>query len=161
MGECGGEYWLIYTHSKNPKKCILGIKFPSIESRYYITLGGKRAFELYNHILSTLDNNGVRYYAEKRGNKRFLKLPWSTGLAVTVFLLAVYGKQKPLSYAHILDKMIHGGMPLMRYLTSMVELALDLTEYIKDYQRKQLVSHKSAKTISRAIGEIIAAIKTF
>lgn len=161
MGEYRGEFWLIYVYSNNPKKCMLGIKFPSIESRYYIILGGKRASELYNHILLTLDNNGVEYSVEKEGNKCFIKLPWSTGLAVAVFLLAVYAKRKPLSYIYILDKMIHGGMPLMRYLTGMVELALDLTEYTKDYQRKQLVSHKSAKAISRAIGEIIAAIKTF
>jgi hypothetical protein len=159
MSRCEGEYWLIYRHSKNPKRCMLGVKFPNIESRYYITLGGKRASELYNHILLTLDANRVEYFLEKRGNRYLLKLPWSTGLAVTVFLLAVYAKQKPLAYAHIFDEMIHGGMPLMRYLTNMVELALDLTEHLKDRQRKQLVSHVSARAISKAMSEIITAIK--
>jgi hypothetical protein len=159
MNRCEGEYWLIYRYSKNSKRCMLGIKFPNIESRYYITLGGKRASELYNHILLTLDANRVEYLLEKRGNRHLLKLPWSTGLAVTVFLLAVYAKRKPLAYAYIFDEMIHGGMPLMHYLTNMVELALDLTEYLKDQQRKQLVSHVSAKTVSKAMNEIIIATK--
>jgi len=159
MGEYRGEFWLVHVYSKNPKKGMLGIKFPSIESRYYITLGGKRASELYNHILLTLDNNGVEYFIEKKGNRYFIKLPWSTGLAVVVFLLAVYAKRKPLSYTCILDKMIHGGMPLMRHLTSMVELALDLTEYLKERRQERLVSHLSARTISKVISEIIATIK--
>ncbi|MCC6018970.1 MAG: hypothetical protein LM601_08060 [Candidatus Verstraetearchaeota archaeon] len=161
MGEYKGEFWLIYVYSNNPKKCMLGIKFPSIESRYYIILGGKRASELYNHILLTLDNNGVEYSVEKEGNKCFIKLPWSTGLAVAVFLLAVYAKRKPLSYIYILDKMIHGGMPLMRHLTSMIELALDLTEYLKNQQQKRLVSHASARTVSKIMSEIITTIKNY
>jgi hypothetical protein len=159
MSRCEGEYWLIYKYSKNPKKCMLGIKFPNIKSRYYITLGGRRASELYNHILLTLDANRVEYLLEKEGNRHFLKLPWSTGQAITVFLLAIYAKQKPLAYAHILDKMIQGGMPLMRYLTNMIELALDLTEYLKDRQQERLISHISARTISKIMSEIIAAIK--
>jgi hypothetical protein len=158
MSRCEGEYWLIYKYSKNPKRCMLGVKFPNIESRYYITLGGKRAPELYNHILLTLDANRVEYFLEKRSNRCLLKLPWSTGLAVTVFLMAVYAKQKPLAYAHILDKMIHGGMPLMRYLTSMVELALDLTEHLKDQQQKRLVSHRGTKVVSKMINELVGSI---
>ncbi len=62
-------------------------------------------------------------------------------------------------YAHVLDKMLHGGMPLMRYLTSMIELALDLTEHLKDKQRGKLVSHVGAKTVSKAMMELIKAIK--
>jgi len=159
MSRCEGEYWLIYKYSKNPKKCMLGIKFPNIKSLYYITLGGRRASELYNYILLTLDANRVEYLLEKEGNRHLLKLPWSTGQAITVFLLAIYAKQKPLAYAYILDKMIHGGMPLMRYLTNMIELALDLTEYLKDRQQERLISHVSARTISKIMSEMIAAIK--
>jgi hypothetical protein len=159
MGGHRGEFWLVYVYSKNPKKCMLGIKFPSIEARYYITLGGKRATELYNHILLTLDNNGVEYSVEREDNKYFIKLPWTTGLAVAVFLLAIYAKRKPSSYTYILDKMIHGGMPLMRHLTNMVELALDLTEHLEDQQQKRLISHVSARTVSRIMNEIIATIK--
>lgn len=159
MAKSEGEYWLIYRNSKNPKKCMIGIKFPSIESRYYITLGGRRASELYNHILITLDANRIEYSLEKKNSRNFVKLPWSTGLAVTVFLLAVYARQKPLIYAHLLDKILQGRMPLMRYLTNMVELALDLTEYLKCMHRNRLVSHISAKTVSKAMGELIEAIK--
>ncbi len=160
MVKTEGEYWLIYKHSRNPKRCMMGVKFPSIESRYYITLGGKRASELYKHILLTLDINRIEYSLEKENGRSLVKVPWSAGLALTVFLLAVYAKQKPLTHAQVLDKMLHGGMPLMRYLTSMVELALDLTEQLGDRQEKRLVSHNSAKAVSKAIGEIIAAIKT-
>ena len=153
-----GEYWLIYKKSNNSNKCMLGIKFPNIKSCYYLILGGKRASELYNYILITLDNNRVEYLIQKKDNKYFLKLPWSTGLAITVFLLAIYVKQKPLTYAYILDKIIHGSMPLMRYLTNMVELAIDLTECIGNKQQKRLISHMSAKTVSRAMNEIILTI---
>jgi hypothetical protein len=52
---------------------------------------------------------------------------------------------KPLTYAYILDKIIHGSMPLMHYLTNMVELAIDLTECIGNKQQKRLISHMSAK----------------
>lgn len=159
MAKTEGEYWLIYKHSKNPKMCMIGIKFPSIESRYYITLGGRRASELYNYIILTLDTNRIEYSVEKKNGKTLIKLPWSTGLAVTVLLLATYVRRKPLIYAYILDRMLKGGMPLMRYLTSMVELALDLTEYLKDTQRNRLVSHNCAKAVSKAMGELIDAIK--
>ncbi|MEM2240498.1 MAG: hypothetical protein QXL27_09420 [Candidatus Bathyarchaeia archaeon] len=154
-----GEYWLVYKRSKNPKRCMIGIKFPSIESRCYLTLGGKRSSELYNHILLTLDTNRIEYLFEKKNGRSFVKLPWSTGLAITVFLLAVYARRKPLIYAHILDRMLQGRMPLMRYLTSMVELALELTEYFKDRQQNRLVSDASAKTVSKAMGELIKAVK--
>jgi len=154
-----GEYWLIYKHSKNPKRCTMGVKFPSIESRYYVTLGGKRASELYNQVILTLDANRIEYLFEKKNGRSFVKLPWSTGLAITVFLLAVYARRKPLIYAHILDRMLQGRMPLMRYLTSMVELALELTEYFKDRQQNRLVSDASAKTVSKAMGELIKAVK--
>jgi hypothetical protein len=158
MSRYEGEYWLIYKYSKNPKKCMLGIKFPNIKSSYYVILGGKRASELYNHILIILDTNKIEYILFKEGNKCFLKLPWSTGQAITVFLLYVYAKQKPLTYIHILDKIIHGEMPLMRYLTNMIELALDLTDYLKVQQRERLISHVNARTVSRIMSEIIAAI---
>jgi hypothetical protein len=65
---------------------------------------------------------------------------------------------KPLTYAYILDKIIHGSMPLMRYLTNMVELAIDLTECIGNKQQKRLISHMSAKIVSRAMNEIILTI---
>jgi hypothetical protein len=65
---------------------------------------------------------------------------------------------KPITYAYILDKIIHGSMPLMRYLTNIVELAIDLTECIGNKQQKRLISHMSAKTVSRAMNEIILTI---
>jgi len=159
MERAEGEYWLIYKDSRSPKKRFLGIKFPSMKSRFYLRLGGNRATELYKYIILTLDSNRVEYSLEKIKNRVFLKLPWSTGLAITIFLLTVYSNRKPLTHAPILAKMLNGEMPLMTHLTRLIQLAIDLTDYATDAQRDRLVSHKSASTVSKMINELLKLIQ--
>jgi len=154
-----GEFWLVYKKSETPKKCTLGVKFPNLKSRFYITLGGRRATELYNYILLTLDTNRIEYSMERVSNRFLVKLPWSTGLAITLFLLTVYSNRKPLTHAPILNKMLNGEMPLMKHLTRMIELALDLTDHLGEIGRNRLVSHHSARTVSKIINKLISTIK--
>ncbi|MBS7605960.1 MAG: hypothetical protein QXO15_10000 [Nitrososphaerota archaeon] len=153
-----GEYYVIYHGSKNPKKSMLGIKFPSLESPLYIKLGGRRARDLYKHIILTLDNLGIPYSTEKGSFHEALRVPWAAGLAITTFLLAVYSKRKPLAYAHFLDKMLTGGMPLSRHLTNMTEIALDLSEYLGNVKGRPLITHKSAAVISKMMINLLNAL---
>ncbi|MEM0048903.1 MAG: hypothetical protein QW464_08570 [Ignisphaera sp.] len=153
-----GEYYVIYYGSRNPKRSVLGVKFPSLKSPLYIKLGGERARNLYKHIILTLDNLGIPYSTEKESLHEVLRVPWATGLAITIFLLAIYSKRKPLAYAHVLDKMLTGSMPLARHLTNMTEIALDLSEYLGNTRDKPLITHKSAATISKMMVTLINAL---
>lgn len=154
-----GEYYVIYHQSKNAKKCILGIKFPSLKAPLYLKLGGRRAKDLYKYIVLTLDNLGISYLNEKENFHEILKVPWATGLAITAFLLAVYSKRRPLTYAHVLNRMLTGDMPLARHLVSMIEMALDLSEYLGNIKGGPLITHKSAMVISKAITHVLSVMR--
>ncbi|MEM2169667.1 MAG: hypothetical protein QW186_07695 [Candidatus Bathyarchaeia archaeon] len=100
---------------------------------------------------------GLNYsWSLERGSPReVLRVPWATGLAITTFLLAVYSKRKPLAYAHVIDKMLTGSMPLSRHLIDMTEIALDLSEYLGNAEGRPLITHKSAKVISKMMVNLL------
>ncbi len=149
---------MIYREAKNQKKSMLGIKFPSLKAPLYIKLGGKRARDLYKHIVLTLDNLGIPYSIERESSREVLRVPWTTGLAISTFLLAVYSKRRPLAYAYVLDKMLTGSLPLVRHLINMTEMALDLSEYFGNAKSEPLITHKSAATISKMIIILLNAL---
>ncbi len=149
---------MIYHEAKNPKKSILGIKFPSLRAPLYMKLGGRRARDLYKHIVLTLDNLGIPYSIERKSSREVLRVPWITGLAITTFLLAVYSMRKPLAYAYVLDKILTGRMPLARHLMNMTEMALDLSEYLGNAKSEPLIAHKSAAAISRMMVILLNAL---
>lgn len=153
-----GEYYLIYHPSKNPRRRSLSVKFPSLNAPPYIKLGGKRAQDLYRHIILTLDNLGISYSIIEENPCEILKVPWATGLAITVFLLAVYSLRKPLAYIFVLDKMLTGNMPLAGHLINMTEVALDLSEHLGNPNGEALIVSKGAKTISKMMMNLLKVL---
>jgi len=155
-----GVYYMFYKDSKNPKRCHIGIRYPGIDSTPLIIIGGHRAREIYNFIIQLLDNNGVKYSIIEKDNKTFVELPLATGLATSIFLLAVYSSLRPLRYATVLEKMILGRMPLMKYFVTIMELATELSNYFDERSHahmhgRQTLSRDSAKTASKMMIQLI------
>jgi hypothetical protein len=153
-----GVYYLFFKGSKNPRRCHVGIKYPGIEATPLITLGGRRSKEVYSYILQLLENNGVSHSIFEKGGKTFVELPLATGLATSIFLLAVYSSKKPLRYAPALEKMILGRMPMMKHLIATVEMALELNE-LKEGRvgSRQTLSREAANTASKILIKLIEA----
>ncbi|MEM2126618.1 MAG: hypothetical protein QXH67_00135 [Candidatus Bathyarchaeia archaeon] len=154
-----GVYYLFFKDSRNPKRCHLGVKYPGIEATPLVMLGGKRAKELYGFIIQLLENNGISYTTFEMDEKTFVELPLATGLATSIFLLAAYSCRRPLRYAPALERMILGRMPLMKYLTNMVDLALELN-YLEEegFHTRQTLSRKVANSASKILIQLIKAI---
>lgn len=155
-----GVYYLFYNDSKTPKRCFIGIKYPGIDSTPFIIIGGRRSREIYNFIIQLLDNNGIKYSIIENDNKKLLELPLATGLATSIFLLAVYSSLKPLKYAASLEKMILGRMPLMKYFVTTIELATELSNYLSEERPhiKQTLDRNSAKTASKMLIQLINGV---
>ena len=155
-----GVYYLFYKDSKNPKKCHVGIKYPGVDSTPLIVIGGRRSKDIYNYIIQLLDNNGIKYLTVRKDGKIFVKLPLATGLAVSIFLLAVYSTLKPLKYATALEKMILGKMPLMKYFTTMVELAIELSNLHDEGKphTTQTLDRSSARTVSKMLIQLMDGV---
>ncbi|RLF02638.1 MAG: hypothetical protein DRJ59_03075 [Thermoprotei archaeon] len=157
-----GVYYLFYKDSENPKRCYIGIKYPGIDSTPFIIIGGRRSRELYNFILQLLDNNGIKYSIIEEGSEKTVELPLATGLATSIFLLAVYSSLKPLKYAASLEKMILGKMPFTKYFVIITQLATELSNYLerrnKQYS-KQALNKEAAKTVSKMLIQLIKGIQ--
>jgi len=155
-----GVYYLFYKDSKSPKRRHVGIRYPGIDSTPLIIIGGRRSKEIYNFIIQLLDNNGIKYSIIEESDKKLVELPLATGLATTIFLLAVYSSLKPLKYATALEKMILGRMPLMKYFVTTIELATELSNYLSERgpQVRQTLSRSSAKTASKILIQLIDGI---
>lgn len=158
-----GVYYLFYKDSKTPKRCFIGIKYPGIDSTPFIIIGGRRSKEIYNFIIQLLDNNGIKYSVIESDNKKLLELPLATGLATSIFLLAVYSSLKPLRYATALEKMILGRMPLTKYLVTSTELATQLSNYLGEKNKggshgRQTLNRDAAKTASKMLIQLIKGI---
>lgn len=156
-----GVYYLFYKDSKTPKRCFIGIKYPGIDSTPFIIIGGRRSKEIYNFIIQLLDNNGIKYSIIENNNK-LLELPLATGLATSIFLLAVYSSLKPLKYAASLEKMILGKMPFTKYFVTITQLATELSNYLerKNIQHsKQALDREAAKTASKMLIQLIKGIE--
>jgi len=151
---------LFYKESKSPKRCHIGIRYPGIDSTPLVIIGGRRSREIYNYIIQILDNNGIKYSVTERNNKTFIELPWATGLATSIFLLAIYSSLKPLKYATGLEKMILGKMPLMKYFVKTLELATELSNYFEERnpESRQTISRKSAKIASKMLIQLIEGL---
>jgi hypothetical protein len=157
-----GTYYLFYKESKNPKRCYIGIKYPGINSTPFIIIGGRRAKEIYNFIIQLLDNNGIKYSILMNNKKRLLELPLATGLATSIFLLAVYSSLKPLKYATSLEKMILGKMPFTKYFVTITQLATELSNYSERKNMKysrQTVDREAAKTTSKMLIQLMKGIE--
>ena len=149
-----GVYYLFYKESKSPKRCHIGVKYPGIDSTPLIIIGGRRSKEIYNFIIQLLDNNGIKYSVTERDNKTFIELPLATGLATSIFLLAIYSSLKPLKYATSLEKMILGKMPFTKYFVTITQLATELSNFLErknKHYSKQALDREAAKTASKML----------
>jgi hypothetical protein len=157
-----GIYYLTYRESKNPKKCNIGIKYPGKDSKHFIIIGGRRARELYNFIIQLLDNNSIRYSIIEDGKEKMIKLPLATGLATSIYLLAIYSSLRPLRYATALEKMILGKMPLMKYFVTLTELATNLSNLLGKTEKRTCggwtLNKNAAKVVSRMMLELMKGI---
>jgi hypothetical protein len=155
-----GVYYLFYKGSKNPKRCYIGIKYPGIDSSPLIIIGGRRSREIHKFIIQLLDNNGIKYSIIEKAGKTFFELPLATGLATSIFLLAVYSSLKPLKYATALEKMILGRMPLMKYFVTTMELATELSNYFgeKSPRVRQTLNRDSARMASKMLIQLIDGV---
>lgn len=157
-----GVYYLFYKDSKTPKRCFIGIKYPGIDSTPFIIIGGRRSKEIYNFIIQLLDNNGIKYSILEDDNKKLLELPLATGLATSIFLLAVYSSLKPLKYAASLEKMILGKMPFTKYFVTITQLATELSNHLERKNMrysKQALDREAAKTASKMLIQLIKGIQ--
>ena len=156
-----GTYYLFYKESRILKKCKIGIQYPGINSAPFIILGGKRAKEIYSFTNQLLDNSGLKYSTQKNKNYTVIELPLATGLATTVFLLAVYSSLHPLRYAATLEKMILGKIPLTKYFVTLTELSTELSNYLneKGSSTKQTLNREAAKTVSKMLLQLIEGIE--
>ena len=157
-----GIYYLTYKDAENPKRCRIGLKYPGEDSKHLVVIGGRRARELYNFIIQLLDNNSIRYSIIEKGKEKTIRLPLATGLATSIFLLATYSSLRPLRYATVLEKMILGKMPLMKYFVTLTELATNLSTFLgktgNSTGGSQTLNRNAAKVISRMMLELMKGI---
>lgn len=153
-------YYLSYEENKNPKKCRVGIRYPGVNSTPFVTIGGKRAKDIYTFITQLLENNGIHYSKQKNWNINTIELPLATGLASAIFLLSVYSSIYPLRYAATLERMILGKIPFTRYFVMLTELSMDLSNYLEEkHAKKQALNKQAAKTVSKMLLGLINGIE--
>lgn len=155
-----GVYYLFYRESRNPKKCQISIRYPGINSTPLVVIGGQRSRELFNFITQLLDNNGIKCSIFKKKNFKVVELPLATGLATSIFLLTVYSSLRPLKHASMLEKLILGKMPFMKYFITISSLASELSDYNAKsrFQNKQALEREAAKTASKMLIQLIKGI---
>jgi len=155
-----GVYYLFYKETKNPKRCEISIRYPGINSTPLVVIGGQRSRELFNFITQLLDNNGIKYSVFQKKNFKVVELPLATGLATSIFLLTVYSSLRPLKYASMLERLILGKMPFMKYFITMSNLASELSDYgLKNrLQSRQTLDREAAKTASKMLIQLIKGI---
>lgn len=162
MGKTG-VYYLIYKDG-NGRNTLVGIKFPSLNSTPFIVIGGKRAKRIYQFIVQVLENYGLKCHEEKYKDLNVIELPWATGLATSLYLLAIYSVNKPLKYGFLFEKMIIGEMPLVDYLIQFINFAVTLSKHVEEKTGvrikypKQLIDDRVAKTVSKNIINILGLI---
>jgi hypothetical protein len=146
-----GEYYLTYSPAKDRARDSLSIRFPSFKSSPFLVVGGRRSLELYKFLTATMKIHRIAFSLREDRGQHTLILPWATGHATAVFLLAVYATTKPLVHASFFEKMLVGSMPMARYFTRMTELALDASALSGDKEGSidRLVTRKAARTVSK------------
>ena len=157
-----GVYYLFYKENKSPKRCHIGIKYPGVDSTPLIIIGGRRSKEIYNFIIQLLDNNGIKYSIIKKGNKTLIELPLATGLATSIFLLTVYSSLKPMKYAVLFEKLILGKMPFTKYFITIIQLATELSDYLKKKNvesPRQTLDREAAKIASKMLIQLMKGIQ--
>jgi hypothetical protein len=159
-----GVYYLFHKDSKSPKRSYIGIRYPGVNSTPLIVIGGKRSKDIYRFIIQLLENNGIKYSLSEEKKEKIIELPLATGLASSVFLLAVYSTTKPLKYAVSLERMILGKMPLTKYFIATTELATELSNYFgksgeKSRHRKQVLETRAAKVASKMLIQLLQGLE--
>jgi len=138
---------LIYTHSS--RKSELTLREPTIDSKDFIKIRGKRADEIFSDILSVLNAYSLKFSISKNGDRVIVELPADVGYAVLIYLLLVYGAKEPRKWLYFLENLLAGKIPLSKYLNVFVDMAVDLSELNHGYKRRGIViKPEAAKTAS-------------
>lgn len=161
LGRGSGGYYIIY--ERRSKLSSLSVVFPTIESKPFMVIGGRRASRLFEFLRHLFREYGLILSHQREETREVIEVPWATGLATVVFMLATYSSSKPLLHADLLERLISGRMPLSSYFLMMPDLAQSLSEYM-DYvlgtrgERNQVLRPEAVRVVSRIMGEILEAL---
>jgi len=128
---------LIYTH--NNRKGELALREPTINSKDFIKMRGKRTVKIFNDVMSVLNAYSLKFSISRNGNKVIVELPGDIGYALLVYLLLVYGAKEPGKWLYFLEDLLTGKIPLSKYLNMFVDMAVDLSGLDHNYKRKGIV----------------------
>jgi len=130
-------YFLIYTH--NSRKDELSLREPTINSKDFIKMRGKRVGKIFNDVMSVLNAYSLKFSISRSENKVIVELPADVGYAVLVYLLLVYGAKEPGKWLYFLEDLLAGKIPLSKYLNMFVDMAVDLSSLDHNYKHRGIV----------------------
>jgi hypothetical protein len=140
-------YYLMYIN--NGERSELTLREPTLDSKDFIKIRGKRASELFNGIMSVIDAYALKYNILKNNNKTVVELPADIGYAVFVYLLLTYNVRKPKKWLYFLEKLLAGKVPLSKYLNVFISIAIDLSDLKHDHEyRETIIKPGEAKIVS-------------
>jgi len=147
-------YFLIYVDSG--KKSELALREPTIDSKDFIRIKGKRVSKIFNSIMSVLDAYNLRFNISKSGNKIVVELPADIGYAILVYLLLVYNAREPKKWIYLLERLLAGKIPLSKYFNIFIDMAIDLSDLEYDRgSRKAVIKPSAARVVSSIMRVLI------
>jgi hypothetical protein len=140
-------YFLIYKEDSRGAK--LALREPTLDSKDFIRIGGKRASKLFRNIISVLDAYALKYSISRRNDEVVIELPADIGYALLLYLLLAYNSRNQEKYTFFLERLLVGKIPLSKYFDLFINMAIDLSDLKSSGRRRRsVIESATARTIS-------------
>ncbi len=150
-------YFLIYKTSG--KRIELILREPTLDSKDFIKVRGKRANKLFRSIISVLDAYALEYDISRSGNKVIVELPADVGYAVLLYLLLAYSSKNPEKYTFFLERLLGGKIPLFKYFNVFIDMAIDLSDLKSSSgRRRTVIESVAARTVSSMMQILVRSL---
>jgi len=156
-----GFFFIIYG-KKMQRRPQLELRFPSIKATPYLVLRGKKAARIFNIISQLLSTYKLKERVWQEGENSIIQVPMVSGLCITVYVILTYTTNSEERYIDVLEQMIQGEFPLIRRFVDFINLALELSDHVKQRgnsgSKRQLVSPNALRVVSKVMRLILHSL---
>ena len=156
-----GFFFIIYRERAQGRP-QLELRFPSIKATPYLVLRGKKAARIFNIISRLLDAYKLKERAWQEGENNIIQVPIVSGLCITVYVILTYTTNSEERYVNVLEQMIQGEFPLIRRFIDFINLALELSDHVKQRDnsgsKRQLASSNALRVVSKVMRLILHSL---